>query len=164
MQDTVETNKVDQSGSVTTSESDAGDMEALPRDDAELVDRTDTREPDALISEGEQVSEDVPVSPYGFGPYPEVPADFPFDASWTDLPPEVELLTRVMIKAWNDGDRFVVELLSKGKSCSITLTRSMSDIGRDSCRMDLRYLSGVSLVHRMLVSHPQVTIFHLVSV
>jgi len=56
---------------------------------------------------------DVPVSPYGFGPYPKVPSDFPFTPTW--LWPEAslqnvdglkyhELRFRVLIKLWNEGD------------------------------------------------------------
>jgi hypothetical protein len=66
------------------------------------------------------------VSPHGFGPYPEIPADFPRKVVWKasiethpnfPLPPGVsredfpkyaaqqsELFNRVMIKAWNEGD------------------------------------------------------------
>lgn len=76
---------------------------------------------------------DVPVSPFGFGPYPEVPADYPLAASlpwfWSeekkaqseavvreglkergmtfeDYLKEYELIGRVGIKLWNDGRRF----------------------------------------------------------
>lgn len=49
-------------------------------------------------------AKDVPVSPHGFGPYPEVPADYSGTAAWdlyTD--PEDELLVRVRIKLWQQG-------------------------------------------------------------
>lgn len=58
---------------------------------------------------------DVRVSPYGFGPYPEVPRDFPSLLSWNDpdrqanLPDHalknIELLERVLIKLWTEGDK-----------------------------------------------------------
>ncbi len=58
---------------------------------------------------------DVPVSPYGFGPYPEVPSDFPGIISWNDpegqanLPDHanknIELIERVLIKLWKQGDK-----------------------------------------------------------
>ena len=60
-----------------------------------------------------QRTTNVPVSPYGFGPYPKVPSDFPFIPTW--LWPEAslqnvyglkyhELRFRVLIKLWNEGD------------------------------------------------------------
>lgn len=59
--------------------------------------------------------QDVRVSPYGFGPYPEVPPDFPSLLSWNDpegqanLPDHalknIELLERVLIKLWTNGDK-----------------------------------------------------------
>ena len=59
--------------------------------------------------------QDVRISPYGFGPYPEVPPDFPSLLSWNDperhvnLPDHalknIELLERVLIKLWTDGDK-----------------------------------------------------------
>ena len=43
--------------------------------ETETLDLADAFLPDDMVSE-EAPAEDVPVSPYGFGPYPEVPADF----------------------------------------------------------------------------------------
>ena len=49
---------------------------------------------------------DVPVSPFGFGPYPKVPEDYPTDVSWSsDDLPIYELMTRVRIKLWEEGQR-----------------------------------------------------------
>ena len=55
------------------------------------------------------------VSRYGFGPYPEVPADFDFTPSWQRPPLDSkfgterrkwrELMSRVQIKAWTEGIR-----------------------------------------------------------
>lgn len=56
------------------------------------------------------------VSPHGFGPYPEVPEDYLAKhgmPAWESaaltgmppLPPHLELLQRVMIKLWKDGDK-----------------------------------------------------------
>ena len=45
------------------------------------------------------------VSPYGFGPYPEIPADFPFPVEW-EFPgsdADHELMARVAIKLWTQG-------------------------------------------------------------
>ena len=48
---------------------------------------------------------DVPMSPYGFGPYPEIPADFPFPVEWEFPGSDAghELMARVIIKLWTQG-------------------------------------------------------------
>ena len=63
--------------------------------------------PDDFVSE-EAPAEDVPVSPYGFGPYPEVPIDFPEQDIWDEIStssmsPDHELIARVQIKLWTQG-------------------------------------------------------------
>ena len=72
-------------------------------------------EPDDIILEEEAV--EVPVSPFGFGPYPEVPAGFPegLMPSWTWSDEKLqehagalknfELMGRVLVKLWNQGKR-----------------------------------------------------------
>lgn len=51
------------------------------------------------------VSEDVPVSPFGFGPYPKL-GDYPYKVIWSNKDsPRAELLTRVLIKLWNEGEQ-----------------------------------------------------------
>jgi len=50
------------------------------------------------------------ISKYGFGEYPEFPtdADFPLASpNWDTLEKTDELVFRVLIKAWNKGERFV---------------------------------------------------------
>ena len=59
--------------------------------------------------------EDVPTSPFGFGPYPEVPEDYPTNVIWNlpgakeNLPDHalkgIELLDRVLVKLWIEGDK-----------------------------------------------------------
>ena len=47
---------------------------------------------------------DSQTSPFGFGPYPEVPADYPFqERLWDNATPEHELLVRVRVKLWKQG-------------------------------------------------------------
>ena len=72
----------------------------------------------ALLA-AEVVEEPQPVSPFGFGPYPKVPADFPEAPIWDEDPdyPEgdaefgsdfmrsLELIDRVLIELWNQGHR-----------------------------------------------------------
>ncbi len=47
---------------------------------------------------------DLANSPFGFGPYPEVPADYPYqERLWDNATPEHELLVRVRVKLWKQG-------------------------------------------------------------
>ncbi len=63
--------------------------------------------------------EELRVSPFGFGPYPEIPEDYPYDVAWDSLSmanipherqPTFELLSRVRVKLWKQGDRDVIGL------------------------------------------------------
>ena len=57
------------------------------------------------IKQEEAAQSDTGVSPYGFGPYPEIPADFPFPVEW-EFPgsdADHELMARVAIKLWSQG-------------------------------------------------------------
>ena len=68
---------------------------------SEFGDVADAFLPDDFVSE-EAPAEDVPVSPYGFGPYPEVPEGWPADTF--PAPSENhELLARVRIKLLSQG-------------------------------------------------------------
>ncbi|MCE2402090.1 hypothetical protein J4G08_14545 [Candidatus Poribacteria bacterium] len=52
------------------------------------------------------VSEDVSKSPFGFGPYPKVPEDYPYRINWDNRDtPSAELLSRVLIKLWTEGEK-----------------------------------------------------------
>ncbi len=52
---------------------------------------------------------EVRVSPNGFGPYPEVPEDYPLTVEWERNPdtPDIthELLSRVFVKLWTEGEK-----------------------------------------------------------
>ena len=62
--------------------------------------KTDTFEKNTDIT----LTTDAPTSPFGFGPYPEVPADYPFqERLWDNATPEHELLVRVRVKLWKQG-------------------------------------------------------------
>ncbi len=67
----------------------------------------------------EEPTEGVPASPFGFGPFPEVPEDYFGDPIWarnpdlfSEFPDEasrnIELIDRVLIKLWQQGDREIV--------------------------------------------------------
>ena len=50
----------------------------------------------------------VRVSPHGYGPYPDIPSDYPRQDVWDypdDISAEAELLLRVQIKLWKQGTR-----------------------------------------------------------
>ena len=97
----------------TESTSTISSVEGESVDDflAELSD-----EEKALLT-AEVVEETQPVSPFGFGPYPEVPSDFPHEPIWeedmeanisqfgSESMKEAELMDRVLIKLWNQGHR-----------------------------------------------------------
>ena len=65
----------------------------------------------------EVVEETQPVSPFGFGPYPEVPSDYPETVIWeedieanisqygSEAMKAAELMDRILIKLWNQGHR-----------------------------------------------------------
>lgn len=52
---------------------------------------------------------EVRVSPHGFGPYPEVPEDYPIDVEWEENPDNpdrtYELMDRVFVKLWKSGEK-----------------------------------------------------------
>ena len=98
----------------TESKPTALSMEGESVDDflAELSD-----EEKALLT-AEVVEETPPVSPFGFGPYPEVPSDYPDAPVWerydypegdaefgSDFMRSLELIERVLIKLWTQGHR-----------------------------------------------------------
>ena len=82
-------------------------------------DITSTNKSEPIIGSTSVEAEHVEVpseSPFGFGPYPEVPQDFiekhgnpvwlrPTDKLSTLLKRDLELIERVQIKKWIDGDR-----------------------------------------------------------
>ena len=105
------TNTPDENTDTPISES----IEALPNEDDDLA---DAFLPDDFVSEEEAPAEEVPVSPFGFGPYPEVPTGYPTHLLPVWLRSEerqqrhtssrlasFELMDRVLIKLWNQGDR-----------------------------------------------------------
>ena len=81
-QNTVDTSTVDFQQTGTDLETDetqpmSDDTDVSPIDEtSEVLDMADD-----FVSE-EEIAEDVPISPFGFGPYPEVPADYPLSIPW----------------------------------------------------------------------------------
>ena len=65
-------------------------------------------EPVTIATPEQDNTEEVKVSPHGFGHYPEVPEDYPIEVNWSsyeDDPPIFELMARVQIKLWKQGHR-----------------------------------------------------------
>ena len=64
--------------------------------------QTDTIEKNTDIN----LAADSQTSPFGFGPYPEVPVDYPYqERLWDNATPEHELLVRVRVKLWKQGTK-----------------------------------------------------------
>ena len=76
---------------------------------------TETPQQTALSAEKADAAE-VAVSAFGFGPFPEVPEGMDYEPFWADpeLYPHIkgsresELISRVWIKAWEEGDKGIV--------------------------------------------------------
>lgn len=91
------------------------ERETGPSDEAKSAELLDAFLDDEIVSTEE--TDEVPVSPFGFGAYPEVPHGFPenFMPIWTwsdekrakagSSEIDFELMHRVLIKLWNQGDR-----------------------------------------------------------
>ena len=57
---------------------------------------------------------DIPVSPYGFGPYPELPAGWPADQIWPCISANHELMMRVEIKLAHQGIDVMGSIMENG--------------------------------------------------
>ena len=77
------------------------DSEVLRINKTERINLTDASLPTAFVS-GQEPAEDVPVSPFGFGAYPELPEGWPAD-TFPAPSVEGELLRRVRIKLLSEG-------------------------------------------------------------
>ena len=121
-QDIVDTSTVDFEQSETPLEVDDSQMSddtgVSPIDEVfEMHEMADSFLPDDFVSE-EAPTEDVPVSPFGFGPYPELPLDYPWTPPWTvEIKPDTvsstdhlshELMHRVLIELWTQGDKNII--------------------------------------------------------
>lgn len=128
--DTVDTSTVNFEHAQTPLETDdaqiSDDTGVSPIDETpEVLDMADAFLPDDFVSE-EAPAENVPVSPFGFGPYPEVPDDYmqihgiPIWLTDSNLSAStlknIEILDRVQIKLWEEGDRaFTGSTIDNGK-------------------------------------------------
>ena len=99
------------------SETGSEPVEVLSTDDVDFIEVGK----DLFVKETSEVDEGAAslygVSPYGFGPYPEVPADFPENLmpvwTWSEeklkriagRKKNFELMHRVLVELWNQGDQ-----------------------------------------------------------
>ena len=83
-----------------TDTSRSNETEAFPNETNPL-DLSDAFLPDDFVLE-EAPAEDVPVSAYGFGPYPELPPEFP-ENYWDGISKGHELIARVWMKLLEQG-------------------------------------------------------------
>lgn len=107
-------NKVEQATDVTSVESNTLTTEkSITKTNAEVAkDTAPTQAQNDAPAETAETA-DVQVSPFGFGPYPEVPADYFRQPSWLKYPNGVpgdaagpfEIMDRVLIKLWNQGHK-----------------------------------------------------------
>lgn len=59
---------------------------------------------ESFVKKAQKVLTESNLSPFGFGPYPDVPADYPFqERLWENATHQHELLTRIQIKLWKQG-------------------------------------------------------------
>ena len=80
-----------------------------PKADATALTDTsidETKKPVTAAMQETDKTEEVRVSPHGFGPYPEIPKGAPIPPFHDDETKDSELLQRVAIKAWGAGERF----------------------------------------------------------
>lgn len=86
-------------------------QEVLPEMETFLA-ATDMGSVERVASQGAPIDKEAPtetvrVSPFGFGPYPEVPEGCPVPRNiWHASDAQMELLFRVAIQKWNEGERF----------------------------------------------------------
>ena len=109
----------------------------LPIDDTKLLDPgTDVFSPDDMVFD-KKATQDVPVSPFGLGPYPGIPDDFPepdiFESlasmGDSDMRKALELQKRLIVKFWKQGNHlktWVLQVMQTVKSTSYILMLFMS--------------------------------------
>jgi len=169
---TQQTSDVSVEGNTPTSE----ESESVNTDDLSHSDETlqEEDESDETITVGGRVIRlsdipDIPeVSPHGFGPFPEVPEDYPLGAVWRkinyyDMSPSdqrnSELFDRVLIKLWSEGNKNFTGAKRDGKTGKVY--PNFPDTVYITVK-DLEYPDGtvVPMITRQLGSAPGVDLFN----
>ena len=117
-QDTVDTSTVDFEHAGTDLETDesqmSDDIGVSPIDETfEVLDLSDAFLPDDFVLE-EEPAEDIPVSPFGFGPYPKVPEGYPNPNLW-DYAEALYEFSPERARDWELRERVCIELWKQGK-------------------------------------------------
>ena len=115
--DTVSSSPVDFDAAENSLETQAtptmdADTAAFLSDDAAPMDLSETSEPEDFVS-AEPPAEEGPVSPYGFGAYPELPEGWPANI-WPRDSANSELITRVQIKLSHQGINALGGIMENG--------------------------------------------------
>lgn len=119
------------------------------------IEMSEPFEPDDSVSE-EESAEDVPTSPFGFGPYPEVPSDYPtrMKPSWFyrngPKTHNHELLDRVLIKLWNQGDKNISGAFSENGKVYPLYPNTVYVTYKDVVMTDGTTLKEIASVHGAL--------------
>ena len=109
--------------------------------------------------------DDIKESPFGFGLYPDIPTGFPVTASWefpsdmfpTEIQRQGELVTRVLIKLYNEGDQnFIAGKWHNGKvypiypnTFYVEVNEGYIDIGGKKLKTDAVRVLGPSGTHNI---------------
>ncbi len=67
-----------------------------------------------LPDDAEEETAETLISPYGFGPYPELPAGWPIDETWPCISADHELMARVEIKLAHQGVDVIGSIMENG--------------------------------------------------
>ncbi|MDE0315556.1 MAG: hypothetical protein OXM61_11680 [Candidatus Poribacteria bacterium] len=103
-----------QAGEKVPAESETPTAEKPKSDATALTDKTEPTQAQTGTAAPTAETQEVRVSPFGFGPYPEVPEDYPSVVVWLQSDYEelsshaqknFELMSRVLIKLWASGEK-----------------------------------------------------------
>ena len=122
----------------TVSETVFDVTERLPTEKAARVDTA--KAPEATGADEETT--DVPVSPYGFGPYPELPAGWPADQIWPRISAEHELMMRVEIKLAHQGIDVMGSIMENGLVYPMISDTVYAEWDKNARRQYIRNLAG----------------------
>ena len=100
----------------------------VPSAESESVDDflAELSDEEVALLTAEVVEEPQRVSPFGFGPYPQVPSDYPETVIWeedieanisqygSEAMKAAELMDRILIKLWNQGHRATSASMEEG--------------------------------------------------
>ena len=112
---------------------------SVPRP-TEKAARVDTAAPEEMVSEEDTTN--VSVSPYGFGPYPELPAGWPADQIWPRISADHELMMRVEIKLAHQGLDVTGSIMENGLVYPTISDTVYIEWGKNARRQYIRDMAG----------------------